>query len=42
MLRRFARTLVRNLGPDSGHFHVAAAGRTHPCADPGCPRRGAR
>ena len=33
------RGLADNWSPQRGHYHVAAAGRVHPCADPACPRR---
>ena len=33
------RSVVANWSADGGHYHVAAAGRTHPCLDPECPRR---
>jgi len=33
------RSLAENWSTDNGHYHVAAAGRNHPCLDPECPRR---
>ena len=33
------RTVAGNWSPTQGHYHVAAAGRTVPCADPACRRR---